>query len=79
MFSHIRLAKPVKQFLTLTNQVGGGKRDRTDDLLHAMQALSQLSYTPFGKYITAFPVKLKSIARKPLRLPAFQLDDLALN
>ena len=27
---------------------GGGKRDRTADLLHAMQALSQLSYTPFG-------------------------------
>ena len=26
---------------------GGGKRDRTADLLHAMQALSQLSYTPF--------------------------------
>ena len=25
---------------------GGGNRDRTDDLLHAMQALSQLSYTP---------------------------------
>src|SRR5471030_832736 len=28
---------------------GGGKRDRTDDLLHAMQALSQLSYTPPGR------------------------------
>jgi hypothetical protein len=28
---------------------GGGKRDRTADLLHAMQALSQLSYTPFVK------------------------------
>jgi hypothetical protein len=28
--------------------LGGGKRDRTADLLHAMQALSQLSYTPFG-------------------------------
>ena len=27
-------------------QIGGGKRDRTADLLHAMQALSQLSYTP---------------------------------
>ena len=26
--------------------LGGGKRDRTADLLHAMQALSQLSYTP---------------------------------
>ncbi|GEM_PF-5254787 len=28
--------------------LGGGKRDRTADLLHAMQALSQLSYTPRG-------------------------------
>ena len=25
---------------------GGGERDRTDDLLRAKQALSQLSYTP---------------------------------
>ncbi len=30
--------------LTLLN--GGGERDRTDDLLRARQALSQLSYTP---------------------------------
>ena len=28
------------------NHFGGDKRDRTADLLHAMQALSQLSYTP---------------------------------
>jgi hypothetical protein len=28
---------------------GGDKQDRTADLLHAMQALSQLSYTPTGK------------------------------
>ena len=27
-------------------ETGGGKRDRTADLLHAMQALYQLSYTP---------------------------------
>ena len=33
----------VSRFQSL---VGGGKRDRTADLLHAMQALSQLSYTP---------------------------------
>ena len=26
--------------------IGGANRDRTDDLLHAMQALSQLSYSP---------------------------------
>ena len=31
----------------LLPESGGGKRDRTADLLHAMQALSQLSYTPF--------------------------------
>ena len=30
----------------MTTVFGGGKRDRTADLLHAMQALSQLSYTP---------------------------------
>ena len=38
---------------------GGDKRDRTADLLNAIQALSQLSYTPIGlscllKYITSF-------------------------
>ena len=27
-------------------EVGGDKEDRTPDLLHAMQALSQLSYAP---------------------------------
>ena len=26
--------------------LGGGERDRTDDLLRAKQVLSQLSYTP---------------------------------
>jgi hypothetical protein len=26
--------------------IGGAKRDRTADLLHAMQALYQLSYSP---------------------------------
>jgi hypothetical protein len=42
---------------------GGGKRDRTDDLLHAMQALSQLSYTPYAKFlqisVKVFPVALQ--------------------
>ena len=28
-------------------EIGGATRDRTADLLHAMQALSQLSYSPF--------------------------------
>jgi hypothetical protein len=29
-----------------SSKTGGGKRNRTADLLHAMQALYQLSYTP---------------------------------
>ena len=32
---------------------GGGKRDRTADLLNAIQALSQLSYTPTPDAISA--------------------------
>ena len=34
--------------------IGGDKRDRTADLLHAMQALSQLSYTPVMLYLPEF-------------------------
>ena len=30
-------------------EIGGARRDRTVDLLHAMQALSQLSYSPKTK------------------------------
>ena len=33
----------------LSDRGGGGERDRTDDLLLAKQALSQLSYTPLDK------------------------------
>src|SRR5690606_32740103 len=29
-------------------EIGGARRDRTVDLLHAMQALSQLSYSPIS-------------------------------
>ena len=41
----------LKSVLSIKNtdtnpQDGGGERDRTDDLLRARQALSQLSYTP---------------------------------
>ncbi len=32
--------------MTDTKTTGGARRDRTADLLHAMQALSQLSYSP---------------------------------
>ena len=44
--------------------LGGGKRDRTADLLHAMQALSQLSYTPKrARIIMIKPTLVKLITR----------------
>ena len=41
--------------------LGGDKRDRTADLLNAIQALSQLSYTPVFNYPTLFA----ALYRKP--------------
>ena len=38
--NHLRPATPA------SNSIGGGERDRTDDLMLAKHALSQLSYTP---------------------------------
>jgi hypothetical protein len=54
------------------NLFGGGERDRTDDLLLAKQALSQLSYTPTGKFISqifelkANSEKFKKMTKKSL-------------
>src|SRR5258708_25372426 len=36
----------LETLTTAGGRSGGGKRDRTADLFHAIQALSQLSYTP---------------------------------
>jgi hypothetical protein len=41
--NHIHFIQTIQ---TIQTGNGGGKRDRTDDLLLAKQALSQLSYTP---------------------------------
>ncbi len=40
------MQKALNSDLFKAFESGGGKRDRTADLLHAMQALYQLSYTP---------------------------------
>ena len=46
--SHVRTQRPEPSGprSDLRHPIGGGERDRTDDLLLAKQALSQLSYTP---------------------------------
>ncbi len=38
----------TQDYFQLPKGLGGARRDRTADLLHAMQALSQLSYSPNG-------------------------------
>ena len=43
----LRTARHMTKVTVRIHQgIGGGERDRTDDLLLAKQALSQLSYTP---------------------------------
>src|SRR5664279_6177395 len=41
---------------------GGANRDRTDDLLHAMQALSQLSYGPIREDPVSHPLRASASA-----------------
>jgi hypothetical protein len=40
------------KYSALPAEGGGARRDRTADLLHAMQALSQLSYGPFRDQVS---------------------------
>lgn len=42
--------------LAFHRRVGGGNRDRTGDLMNAIHALSQLSYTPRGLSVPGYPV-----------------------
>jgi hypothetical protein len=42
-------AKPFSGSTFMPSPFGGAERDRTDDLLLAKQALSQLSYGPNGE------------------------------
>ena len=44
--SRARADSSAQMMISLSEIMGGGERDRTDDLLLAKQALSQLSYTP---------------------------------
>ena len=53
----------MRQNAALANKemaVGGGERDRTDDLLRARQALSQLSYTPVAGFFIRENVLMKT-------------------
>jgi hypothetical protein len=51
----------------LSGKLGGAKRDRTADLLHAMQALSQLSYSPKPKSLDKPDIGFRRVITKPKR------------
>ena len=59
------LAKKSKGFF------GGGDRSRTDDLLRAKQALSQLSYTPRYSFLAFETFIAKSVFRPVVPLQLF--------
>ena len=76
--------QPSLYFATMTGlpaklakraKAGGARRDRTADLLHAMQALSQLSYGPFslqsfGKRFPIFRIMLPArLGRRAVTAP----------
>ena len=60
--------------------IGGGKRDRTADLLHAMQALSQLSYTPNrqGKIVSVDQGGVKETPVRCASRPALNRGNLGV-
>ena len=58
--------------------IGGGERDRTDDLLLAKQALSQLSYTPvLVRLIQIIGREMVGLGR--LELPTSRLSGVRSN
>ena len=51
----LSLQLPLVEFRFAIKGVGGADRDRTDDLVIANDALSQLSYGPIGRVCERFP------------------------
>jgi hypothetical protein len=58
--------------------VGGGERNRTDDLLLAKQALSQLSYTPVANH-QLVPVKNQLVGQGGFEPPTSRLSSARSN
>ena len=49
------LPRPLARSRPITRRIHGGERDRTADLLNAIQALSQLSYAPWAPGVHECP------------------------
>ena len=58
---------------------GGGRRDRTDDLLLAKQALSQLSYAPDWLFINEVAPSLNMVGQGGFEPPTSRLSSARSN
>ena len=56
--------------------LGGDKRDRTADLLNAIQALSQLSYTPKNRELLTTMKFFKQIVRPAILIESDERVEL---
>jgi hypothetical protein len=68
----MEIARIFGKSLIYKGEIGGAKRDRTADLLNAIQALSQLSYSPVSApsreddaWSTRLPEKVAAGAEAP--------------
>ena len=59
--------------------IGGGERVRTDDLLRARQALSQLSYTPSSRILTTKKRHPQLVGLGRFELPTSRLSGVRSN
>ena len=71
MLGSLRLTQPTPR------PTGGGKRDRTADLLVANQTLSQLSYTPVTNYRYSIMVGLERFELSTPRLSSVCSNQLS--
>ena len=71
--------KEAQSVMARTNKVGGARRDRTDDLLLAKQALSQLSYAPMRFGAPGSPPGLKVVGQGGFEPPTSRLSSARSN
>jgi hypothetical protein len=73
-------SRETYHFLDELNPAGGARRDRTDDLLLAKQALSQLSYGPAQRSKDpGYPAKAGMVGLGRFELPTSRLSSARSN
>ena len=78
---HQMLRNRINFFRSYTEQDGGARRSRTDGLLNANQALSQLSYGPDPVCLEPAPIRSQAsmVGRGRVELPTSRLSGVRSN